>query len=211
MNASAASDTEGGVLVEASLMIPLLFVFMLGMVDFLFAFDQWNRAIKAVERGARIAVVSDPVDRGLLDITGMETGALPGDPIPAGYFAIRCQGASQTCIGERAGQYDPAAMARIVYGPGSNSCEDAGSTSQAGMCDIFSRIAPAHVAVEYRQTGLGFAGRPGGPVPTVSVSIEGLSFRFFFLEGLLGTSPIQLPDMLVTTTGEDLTAAGHDE
>ena len=52
-------DERGATLVEASLLIPFVFVFMFGAVEFLFAFHQWNRAVKAVERGARIVRVHD--------------------------------------------------------------------------------------------------------------------------------------------------------
>ena len=58
-------DQDGGVLVETTVLIPILLVFLLGAVDFLFAFYQWSAAIKAVEVGARIAAVSDPVAEGL--------------------------------------------------------------------------------------------------------------------------------------------------
>jgi hypothetical protein len=37
-------NQEGGVLVEATVMMTILFVFVLGGIDFLFAFYQWNAA-----------------------------------------------------------------------------------------------------------------------------------------------------------------------
>jgi Flp pilus assembly protein TadG len=58
-----ARDNNGAVLVEATIMMTIMFV--LGSVDFLFAFYQWNAAAKAVQVGARIAAVSDPVATGL--------------------------------------------------------------------------------------------------------------------------------------------------
>ena len=54
-------DNTGGVLVEATIMITIMFVFVLGSIDFLFALYQWNAATKAVQVGVRIAAVSDPV------------------------------------------------------------------------------------------------------------------------------------------------------
>ena len=60
-----ARDQAGSVLVETTVLIPIVFVFLLGAVDFLMAFYQWNLATKAVQVGARIAVVSDPVADGL--------------------------------------------------------------------------------------------------------------------------------------------------
>ena len=55
------SDQGGGVLVEATVMLLLTFFVLFGSVDFLNAFYQWNMANKAVQHGARIAAVSNPV------------------------------------------------------------------------------------------------------------------------------------------------------
>jgi len=76
------------------------------------------------------------------------------------------------------------------------------------MCDIFSKITPANVRIVYTQpaapAGLGFAGRPGGPVPTIKISLQNMPFRFFFLGDLLGFRNIQIPGTATTMTGEDL-------
>jgi hypothetical protein len=58
--------------------------------------------------------------------------------------------------------------------------------------------------VRYTHTGLGFAGRPDGPVPTISIELIGLNFEFILLGGLMGFGPIQIPAMHATITGEDL-------
>ena len=51
---------------------------------------------------------------------------------------------------------------------------------------------PANVSVSYAYTGLGFAGRPGGPVPTITVELQNLNFQFFFLGGLMGFGNIAI-------------------
>ena len=207
-------DARGATLVEASLLIPFVFVFMFGAVEFLFAFHQWNRAMKAVERGARLAIVSDPVDAGLATVTDAAGTLLPGDPLPSGYFLSVCRPSTCTLtVGGAAagGRYEAAAMDRIVFGRNGRACGDAANAYEAGMCDIFPRITPANVIVEYAHTGLGFVGRPGGPVPSVTVSLTGLSFRFFFLESIPGFGPIAMPPIRVTLTGEDLLSAGPAE
>jgi Flp pilus assembly protein TadG len=215
-------DERGGVLVEATVMLTILFVFLLGAVDFLFAFFQWNAAAKAVQLGARIAAVSSPVDPGL---AGLSTAALygvsPGDAMPANAFTVTCTGTgansgtcscSGTCTGT--GTYDWQAMNRIVFGrdrAAQTTCRTGSPPSGyfSGMCDVFSRVTPANVEVEYRQTGLGFAGRPGGPVPTVTVRLRNnLPFQFFFLGGLMGFNNIPIPPMTTVITGEDLSSAG---
>jgi uncharacterized membrane protein len=50
------------------------------------------------------------------------------------------------------------------------------------------------------------AGRPGGPVPTITVELQGLNFHFFFLGGLMGFGDIVIPSMRTTITGEDLSS-----
>ncbi len=202
-----ARDESGATFVEAAILIPLVFVFLFGAVEFLFAFHQWNRALKAVERGARLAVVSNPVDSGLVTLLDVVPGSNAGAPVPAGYFRSICSGASSSCTGTRAGAFDVAALRRIVFGRGAQSCTGAASPYDAGMCDLYPAITTANVVVEYAQTGLGFVQRPGGPVPSVTVSLTGLQFRFFFLDSLLGLGPIQMPPMRVTLTGEDLLSA----
>jgi hypothetical protein len=66
--------------------------------------------------------------------------------------------------------FDQTAMNTIVFGRGSSSCSDAKSADTVGMCDIFPRITPANVVIVYAQIGLGYADRPGGPMPTRSAS-----------------------------------------
>jgi hypothetical protein len=43
-----------------------------------------------------------------------------------------------------------------------------------------------------------------GPVPTITVSLQDVTFQFFFLSGLLGFTDITMPSMLSTVTGEDM-------
>ena len=73
-----------------------------------------------------------------------------------------------------------------------------------GMCDVFTRIRPQNVVIRYQFTGLGYAGRPGGMVPTITVSLKELQFNWVALSGLLGLGPITIPGLKTTITGEDL-------
>ncbi len=209
---SFARDRNGGVLVEATIMMSIMFVFVLGLIDFLFAFYQWNAASKAVQVGARIAAVSDPVARGLGGLSAAVVGASlrPGSAMPA--FTVTCDGATAACTCEGActgvAGYDARAMDTIVFGRGSTACGDATSLYSSGMCDIFDRITPTNVRIVYTQpaapVGLGYAGRPGGPVPTITISLQNLPFRFFFLGDLLGFGDVHIPRLVTSMTGEDL-------
>ena len=212
-------DEDGGPLVEFTVMIPIVFTFLLGGVDFLNAFQQWSNAAKAVEIGARIAAVSDPVASGLNTIPtnavsscdGTSSTVCIGDAEPA--FQVTCDGSAGTCSCTSGtctgmGSYSADAMGLIVYGrDGKGKCGDATTEYFAGMCDIFAPILPKYVTVVYTQTGLGYAGRSLGPVPTITVSLNSgaskLPFNFFFLP----FATINIPPVTTTITGEALSSA----
>ena len=212
--ARLARDEDGGPLVEVTIVLPILITFLFGGVDFLNAFYQWNAAAKAVEIGARIAAVSDPVASGLNTIPRnvLGDGVSLGDPMPD--FTVACDGSAATCTCASGacpgmGSYSAQAMGLIVYGrDGKNDCNSAASGYFVGMCEIFAPIQPKYVSVVYSQTGLGYAGRSQGPVPTITVSLNGqssktkLPFRFFFLP----FATISIPTVTTTVTGEALSS-----
>src|SRR5712671_3910717 len=190
-------DQRGAVMVEVTIVMTIMFVLVLGSIDFLLLFYQWNAAAKATQVGVRLAAVSHPVAAGLNGLSRAVVSASvpPGAAMPE--FVITCDGRTATCNCNSANAcrgatgYDNAAMNTIVFGRGSSSCSDAKSTDDAGMCDIFPRITPANVVIVYAQTGLGYAGRPGAPLPTITVSLQNLPFQFFFLGGLMGFRNLQ--------------------
>lgn len=206
-------DVCGSVLVEVSIMLPLIIFFMLGSVDLLFLFYEWNAATKATQIGARIAVVSNPVMTNLNDISA---SLLAGNVLPPGTavppFRVVCDGATSICVCDGICQtggiigFDSKALDTIIYGRGSMACGDATFSYTAGMCDIFSRIAPENVRIEYIQpvspSGLGYVGRPGGPVPIIKISLQNISFRFFFLGRIFEN--INIPPVPTTMSGGDL-------
>ncbi len=214
-----ARNQHGSVLVEVTVLIPILFIFIFGVVDFLFAFYEWNATTKAVELGARIAALSDPVAPELHNISGLNPPTvMPGDPMPD--FQVTCDGAAKSCTCTRGActgtlTYDVKAMNKIVCGRNSTSdtecnystgCFDGGGNYFLGMCDLFPTITAANVKIVYTQTGLGIAGRPHGPVPTVSVSLQNVPFQYFFLRfGLININQA-LP---TTITGEILSSSAQ--
>jgi Flp pilus assembly protein TadG len=221
-----ARNQDGSVMVEAAVMIPIIFVFVLGSIDFLFAFYQWNAASKAVQLGARIAAVSDPVAQGLNDLSANVVGTYgePGDQtMPA--FTVICSGNASncTCTGTCTGLTSSpplvqAALERIVYGRGNNgTCNAPSRIYFAGMCNMFPGLQPANVMVVYTSPGnasggLGYVGRPDGPVPIVQVSLQGLNFTFYFLGSLLGFNQIPIGPSATsptTVTGEALSSCAQ--
>jgi hypothetical protein len=214
-------DQDGGVLVETTVMMSILFVFLLGSVDFLFAFYQWNAASKAVQLGARIAAVSDPVAQNLGSLSTNVSGN-PQDPMPS--FSVTCDGhaASCTCTGTctGVGNYNATAMNRIVYGRGnSGSCNAPTRVYFAGMCNMFSGLTPDNVKIIYASPansngGQGIVGEPDGrPVPLVQVSLQRLNFRYNFLPfgqkqiGPAATSPTTLGGEALSSSAQCLSGA----
>lgn len=211
MMLSVRHDHTGAVFAEFAILLPIVVLVVCGSIDFLYAFYQLNAAAKATEVGARIASVSDPVAVGLNDLPdeAVLNGEQPGGVLPS--FTVRCEDSKCLCAGTCTGMaYNPfnaKAMDRIVYGQGAASCAKPEASYAIGMCDILASITPANVVIDYTQTGLGYAGRPGGPVPTITVSLRKMQFQFFFLSALLGVQ-IAMPPMSTTVTAQDLCSAG---
>jgi TadE-like protein len=182
-------DQQGSVMVEVTIMLSITLVLVLGAIDFFLLFYQWHAAAKAVQIGARLAAVSDPMASGFNNLSQAVVSASvpPGAAMPN--FVVTCDGrtATCTCNGVNACRgmkgYDGAAMNTIVFGRGSSSCSDAKSADEAGMCDIFPRITPANVKIVYAQTGLGYAGRPGGRCQRSPCRYRICRFNFSFCAG----------------------------
>jgi hypothetical protein len=86
-----------------------------------------------------------------------------------------------------------------------------GKVRPAVEAQCFGELEHDHLAEPFRrlqpdgaEAAGGFAGRPGGPVPTIKISLQNMPFRFFFLGDLLGFRDMQIPSATTTMTGEDL-------
>lgn len=205
------NDQTGTTIIEFSIVMLLFFMLTFGLVEFGYMLWQYNSAAKAAQLGARLAAVSNPVWQDLPTIT--DSGA-PGSAWTTNYN-VTCSGASASCSGTSPGGtgYDATAMQCLVFGrsqstpPCDTVCSEAGIGGQNGICDRYSRITPANVSITYSHTNLGFSGRPGGPVPTITLRLTGLQFNFIALGGLAGLQTVTMPDFVVTMTGEDLSRA----
>ena len=215
------SDDSGAVILEMTVTITLFLVVLFGTVEGGNLFYQWNVATKATQLGARIAAVSVPVSNRLAGMTGLDDcdgGATyqPGEPITTNCFDITCEStavdaATGTC-NDNAADYNANAMRSIVFGRNiggapDTSCESANASNPRtlGMCHVFTRITPQKVSIRYQYTGLGYAGRPGGLVPTITVSLKDIDFDWVAMSSLVpGVGPITIPGLRTTITGEDL-------
>ncbi|MCF6127256.1 pilus assembly protein [Mesorhizobium sp. M7A.F.Ca.CA.001.07.2.1] len=194
-----AKSEDGTATVEMAIVSTLLFALVFGFVDFGYALYQWNSATKAVQAGARLASISDPVAP---QISTAGPTTTPGSPVVANSFAYVCNGATSTCscTGAHcvAGVWSATNFSRIFAGDDGICGPVAGS--RPGMCDFDPLLLPANVVIRYSATGLGYQTRAAGNVPTISVSLQNVNFQFFFLS----FANITMPSMLSTVTGEDL-------
>ncbi|MGX9144259.1 TadE/TadG family type IV pilus assembly protein [Mesorhizobium sp. 128a] len=205
-----AKSEDGSTMVEMAIVSTLLFALTLGFVDFGYALYQWNAATKAVQIGGRLASISDPV---VTNLAAAAPTSTPGAPIVAGaYGPFVCKYTGTTGACSNGGTFDANKFSRIFRGDTAVTNNDfcppitavQRLTIRPGMCHFFPGLLRSNVVITYAATGLGYQTRLGGPVPTITVNLQNMSYQFFFLGGLFGFGNMTMPSMLSTVTGEDL-------
>ncbi|MBZ9668402.1 TadE/TadG family type IV pilus assembly protein [Mesorhizobium sp. ES1-3] len=205
-----AKSEDGTAMVETAIVSTLLFALTLGFVDFGYALYQWNAATKAVQVGARLASISDSV---ATNLTAAAPIASPGAPVVAGaYGPFVCTYTGTTGACSNGGTFNATNFSRIFRGDTAVTNDDVcptitaaqAPTMRSGMCHYFPGLRRNNVVITYSATGLGYQTRLGGPVPTITVNLQNMTYRFFFLGGLYGFGTMTMPSMLSTVTGEDM-------
>ena len=186
---------SGASAAEFALVLPLLLLLLFGLIDagrMLWAF---NRAEKATQAGTRYAVVTKMAASGFEDYSFATDDPVPvvaGTAVPTTNFdRIVCTQASCVCTGGN------------VCG-GVDLDSDAFAEIVARMRSLDPAIASANVTITYRNTGLGFAGDPGGPdvAPLVTVALSGMQFQP--ITTLLFGASVGMPNFMTSLTAEDL-------
>lgn len=185
--------------VEALITFPLLLIAIAVFVEFGFAVFQWNQTVKAVQLGARLAAVSNPLPTDMSALTA-DYPATQGGPTPTTPVTVSCGAGATACTASE--------IQRLVRGS-DGTCNANFGTSLPGMCDYNANIGVNNVIISYHRSGLGYVGRPSGPVVTVTVGVSGLSFNLPILGRLLGLSTITIPSHPVSVTGEDLSSCQY--
>jgi Flp pilus assembly protein TadG len=194
---------SGATAAEFALVVPLLLIFLLGIIDVGRYLWEVNEGEKATQVGARMAVVTNPVSTGLVD-ADFASGTLPaGELIPADALGeLVCTSTSCTCTGcptAIGGGVDSAAFNAIV----------------ARMAQIKPGITAANVEITYRGSGFGFAEAVSGPggggvtekmeiSPLVTVSLKDVAFTPL---AMLFAVTVPLPAFATTMTAEDSSGA----
>lgn len=192
---SASSAAEFG------LVLPLLILFLFGIIDAGRFIWEYNRAEKATQAGARVAVVTTVIPSGL--ITYKYVGQTVG-----GVAYLQGDLLSTTALG-KVTCTRPVATLACTCDNTNGFCPPLGTASTAGFDAIVTRmnamyppITASNVVVEYSGSGIGYAGDPSGMdiSPLVSVKLTGMTFAPLFLFGGVSFS---LPTFLTALTAED--------
>ena len=196
--AAMLRDRRGSGAAEFALVLPLLLVFLLGILDVSRAMYVMNMATKATQMGARFAVVTDVIPPQLVaaDYTGVAacdpggtTVCGTGDQIvnTAALGTLSCTSTACSCSGTcpSATTIDATAFTRLVD----------------HMKLYYPELKPANVKIEFAGSGLGFAGDPTGTdvIPLVTVKLTGLTFSPVTLFSI---ASFTLPDFATTLSDE---------
>lgn len=187
--ARLAQDCRGASAAEFALVLPLLLLFLFGIIDVGRLMWTFNRAEKATQVGVRAAVVTDVIATDLDMDFVEEYDLVGGDPVPTCatptssncFSSTRCD--SSDC--SDGWGHDPAAFAYVAR----------------RMAYMYPRVTPANIIVQYDNIGLGFAGDPSSPDVSalVTVSLQGISFEPLVLFG----GSVTLPPFSAALTLED--------
>lgn len=191
-------NTRGTSAAEFALVLPAALLLLFGVIDVGRYAWQLNEYEKATQMATRMAVVTDVVSEGLADedLTYVNSPAcgpalVAGQRICAAALGtIICRANGCTCTGNCPTGFasvDDIAFGRIVD----------------RVRQFQPRVTANQVAVEYRGSGIGFAGDPAKPEisPVVTVRILNAQYDAVTLSPLGGTVP--LPDFSYSLTLED--------
>ena len=189
---------------EFALVLPLLILFLLGMVDTGRFMWEYNQAEKATQMGVRYAVATNLIPSGLSTYSFANAGGVTaGTPVPssnagsppAWFGNATCNNTTCTCAGSNG----------ICNAIGYNA------TAFTGVVDriraMYPIVTASNVQVEYRNIGLGYSGDPNGPdvAPLVTVRlIQGPNgFKFRPLTTIIFGVQVPMPDFRAALTLED--------
>lgn len=185
---------DGAAAAEFAMVLPLLILFLFGIIDVGRYMWTLNQVEKATQMGARMAVVTNMVPGGL---AAQNYGAILGQgaSIPTSQFgAASCSAPAGTLTCTCVTSPCP------TLTPVDNTAFTAITTR---MNQIAESVSPQDVTIRYDNSGLGYAGDPTGPdvAPIVTVSAVGVGFQSLILQ-FLGIN-LQLPTVSASLTLED--------
>lgn len=194
-------DRTGASAAEFGLVLPLLIVLLLGIIDAGRFIWEYNRAEKATQAGARVAVVTNIIPQGIASFkyVGQTVGGVTytqGDPLQAsalGKVSCKQTGGTLGCTCDSTNGYCPALG--TIGSDGFNAVV-------TRMRAMYPRVNANSVIVEYSGSGVGYAGDPSGMdiAPLITVKLTGMTFNPLFLFGAVS---FNLPEFRTSLTAED--------
>ncbi|MBY6127093.1 pilus assembly protein [Qipengyuania aquimaris] len=183
-------NTKGAMAAEFALVLPILIIFLLGIMDVGYYAWAINRGEKATQMGARWAVATDMIPSGLATYSFASQGGISqGTVVPISAFpGVTCRNTGCTCNGS------------CSFGTTANTAAFDAIVSR--MQDFKHNIEPANVEVEYSWSGLGYAGDPNGPDVAPIITVRLVNLEHNPLYGILIGS-VDLPDFAYSLTAED--------
>ena len=168
------ADQRGASAAEFALVLPLLLLFLFGIIDIGRLFYSVNQAEKATQMGARFAIVTDTIPPKVANADYV--GAVACDADNNGVYEACAKGGFIK---------DPNALAPVSCS--STGCTPSSTTMNTGaftrlvarMQAFDPSIAATNVTVSFRGSGLGYAGDPTGMdvIPLVTVEVANIQFR----------------------------------
>lgn len=188
-------DERGGSAAEFALLVPVVLLILFTIIDVGGYGWTINMGEKSTHMGARLAVVTDSVDSAMTgyDFVGKTVSGVTytqGDVIQASALGVEtCNSTSCTCSPACpwTPSYNATAFNRIV----------------ARIQMIYPKVTAANVVVEYRGSGLGYAGDPNGMdiAPLTTVKLQNMTYTPVVLAVFRLAVP--LPSFPYSLTAED--------
>lgn len=200
---SFLKSDSGASAAEFALTLPLLLIFIFGIIDAGRLAWEFNRAEKATQVGVRVAVVTNSFPPGLtswnfVDQTIGGVKLTQGDRIPAAALGdLKCtRGADCTCV-----------SAPCPATPGQIDSATFDSALLPRMQAMYPKIAACNIELHYSGSGLGYAGDPNGmqiaPLVTVKlVETNTCPLKFTPITSLL-LAAFSMPEFSSSLTAED--------
>ena len=186
-------DERGATAAEFAMVLPLLLLFLFGIIDVGRLMYTWNEAEKATQMGARMAVVTDMVPGGLAAMD-YSTTLGQGVPVPTSTFG------SASCTKPSAG----------VTCSCTGNCPPLTPYNGTAFDDIVTRmkvflpeLTAANVAIDYTNSGLGYSGDPNGADVAPLVTVRIVNMKFQPLDLLLFGAAFDMPEFRAGLTLED--------
>ena len=191
-----AAEADGVTFVEGLLVFPLMVLAISTCVEFGYGMYQLNMAAKAMELGVRRLIVSPPISPDFNTVFAFDP-LKGGQVIDPNSSIVSICGASRTTDSSPPGACNSTEMAWLV-GP------NGPSNTWPGLASYFPQIDASKIRITYEQSGLGYEGRPTGPVVTVRMELVNQPIPLPILGSLLELANINLPPLTVSATTEDL-------